>query len=251
MGKSAAAKQKQRERFFLDCFLKALKLPISYIVEHEAPDFLINTGDRWIGIEVTELFVPQASPYSLQAHESLSSRIVQQAKTLYQDIEGPPVHVNVGFSNGHDLRNADRDDMAGKLASFVKNLHLEMWQRFDATPEDIGELPEEVSFLHVLRVPEESLGRWNIPRAGWVHTLTNTALQSCIEKKAQRLAIYKSSTSENWLLIVADRTNPSQLFDRVSASDARDILSPFSRTYFFGLPENEVVRIGSENNLAD
>jgi len=141
--------------------------------------------------------------------------------------------------------------MAEILAGFVKNLQLEMWERFEAASEDMSVLPEEVSFLYVRRVPEESLGRWNIPRAGWVHPLTNTALKVCIEKKAQRLATYQSSCSENWLLIVADRTNPSQLFDTVPTSDFRELSSPFSRTYFFGLPENDVVQIGTESAPAE
>jgi hypothetical protein len=74
-------------------------------------------------------------------------------------------------------------------------------------------------------------------------SITADALQELIDKKAQRLTEYQDSVRENWLLIVADGTKPSQLFEVRADFDAKKVSSPFARTFFYAYPERAIVEL--------
>lgn len=239
-------RKKQHERFLLERFLEAARLQAEVTQEREAPDFIIRFEGRSIGVEVTELFISHATGRNLpQAQEALSSRIVSDAQQLYQASGAHPAHVTVCFGPGCDLRRLNRDHTAAALVSFVQGLNLSEWQRVDWHPEELdGHLPDEISFVHALGVPKSEMAHWGVARAGWVAPLTAEALQSRIDEKTTRLLKYKKTVSENWLIVVADGTKPSQLFDAKTEFDARAISSPFSRSFFYGHPERAVIELG-------
>ena len=70
------------------------------------------------------------------------------------------------------------------------------------------------------------------------------SLRGRIDEKAKRLPVYHAVVAENWLLIVANRTKPSQLFDAGGSLNARAITTPFSRSFFYGYPEKSVIELG-------
>lgn len=242
--KNSRERQKQRERFLLDSFLQTLNLPIDITDEREAPDFLVSYDGQVVGIEVTELFVPPREGTTLQAHESLTSRIVQRARADYQRQGGPPMHVSIGFTPRCDLGGTNRDNLSKALVDFLAAHPLAQWERLHWQPDDSWQLPDEIAFVHALGVPDQEFAHWAVPRAGWVHPLTAALLQASIDKKASRIETYRSATAESWLLIVADRTNPSQLFDAGEQLNGCALRSPFDRTYYYGYPESTVLRLG-------
>jgi len=239
-------RKKQHERFLLERFLEAAKLQAEVTEAREAPDFIIRFEGRSIGVEVTELFISHDTGRNLpQAQEALSSRIVSHAQQLYQASGARPAHVTVCFGPGCDLRSLNRDHTAAKLASFVQGLQLSELQRVDWRPEELdGHLPDEISFVHALGVPKSEMAHWGVARAGWAAPLSAGALQSRIDEKTTRLLKYRNTVSENWLLVVADGTKPSQLFDAKAEFDSRTISSPFSRSFFYGHPDRAVIELG-------
>lgn len=246
MNMRAAHRQKQRERFLLERFFEAAALPAEITEERDPPDFIVRFEGRLIGVEVTELFTSHGTSGSLlQAQESTATRIVSRAQQIYQASSASPAHVSVCFGPGYDLRNLNRDRTADDLASLVQSLNLTEWQRVDWRPEEFdGPLPQEIAFVHALGVPSFDMAHWAVARAGWAVPLTADAIQSRVEKKSRRLRKYQDAVVETWLVVVADGTRPSQLFDASSKFDPRRILSPFSRTFFYGYPERTVIRLG-------
>lgn len=246
--KNTNERKKQRERFLLDSFLQTLNLPIDITDEREAPDFLVNYEGRMIGIEVTELFVPPLDGTTLQAHESLTNRIVQRAKADYQRQGFPPIHVSIGFVPRCDLGGTNRDSLSKALVDFLAVRPLAQSERLHWHSDDARQLPDEIAFVYALGVPGEEFAHWVVPRAGWVHPLSAVLLQASIDKKASRIETYRSATDESWLLVVADRTKPSQLFDAGEQLNGCALRSPFDRTYYFGYPEKTVLRLGIDTN---
>lgn len=200
---------------------------------------------RFVGVEVTELFVSHEANGSLpQAQESISSGIVRRAQQMYIAAGSRPVHVSLCFGPRSDIRNVDRHDFAAKLCAFVQSLNLDDWQRFVWRPGDASRsLPAAVSYLQALGVPKH-VGHWVVARAGWVAPLTNDALQSRVDDKSIRLGSYEDAIRENWLVVVADGTKPSQLFEVRDGFDPRTISSPFSRTFFYGYPDRATIELG-------
>lgn len=219
--------------------------------EREAPDFLIRVDGRLVGVEVSEIFISHAPGKSLQAQESISDRIVARARQRYDESGGAPAHVSICFLPGADLRRLNRDETAEALAKFACGLQLSPWQRFDYRPEEIdGPLPDHIAFIHALGVPSAEMAHWTVARAGWAAPLTTKVLLDRVEEKAKRLSAYQSVVPENWLLIVADRTRPSQLFDLDAELDASAVATPFSRAFFYGYPEKHVLQLACRNHDA-
>ncbi len=246
MSNRPANRQKQHERFFLERFIDAAMLQAEIVEEREAPDFIVRVACGLIGIEVTGLFISHdPSSNSMQAQESISTRIVSAAQRLYETSGAAPAHVTVCFDPSCDLRNLNRDQTAHELASFVQGLNLAEWQHVDWRPEELdGPLPYEVSFVHALGVPSFEMAHWGVARTGWVAPLDVTPLQARIDEKSKRLPAYQHEVSENWLLIVADATKPSQLIEAKDNFDPRRVSSPFARTFFYRHPDKTVIELG-------
>jgi hypothetical protein len=240
-------RQKQRERFMLECFVKAAKLDAQIIEEREAPDFVVRTNCKLVGVEVTELFISNDSHGSTpQAQEAISSQIATKAEHLYQVAGGPPAHISICFTPGVSLRNLNRDKTAEALCNFVLDLNLSLWQRVDWRPEELdGPLPDEISFIHALGVPSYDMAHWGIARAGWVAPLVPSPVQQRVNEKAKRLPKYQDVISENWLLLVADAMWPSSLIEAKPDFDAQAIVSPFCRTFFYRHPDS-FLELGAE-----
>jgi hypothetical protein len=247
MNIGAPIHQKQHERFLLERFLEAAALEADIVEEREAPDFIVRFEGRSIGIEVTELFISHDPRQDLlQVQESIATRIVSRAQQIYQGSGARPAHVSVCFAPGCDLRRLHRDRTASELAAFVRSLDLGEWQRADWRPEESnGPLPDEISFVHALGIPSFEMAHWAVARAGWAAPLTPEVFQSRVDEKAQRLSKYRDAVEENWLIVVADATQPSGLFDPSSQFDASRVSSPFSRTFFYGYPGRAIIELGA------
>jgi hypothetical protein len=89
------------------------------------------------------------------------------------------------------------------------------------------------------------MAHWAVARAGWAAPLTPEVFQSRVDEKAQRLSKYRDAVEENWLIVVADATKPSGLFDPSSQFDASRVSSPFSRTFFYGYPGRAIIELGA------
>ena len=225
MGYSRADRRKQHERFLLERFLDAAAIEAEISEEREAPDFIIRTEGKLVGVEITELFIshdPASNPK--QTQESISTRIVLAAQRLYRASGAPPAHVRVLFRPRCDIKHVSRDRTAKTLARFVHDLNLADGQSADCGPEELdGQLPDEVAFVHALGVPSVELAHWGVARAGWVAPLTAASLQARIDEKARLLARYQRNVAENWLIIVADATKPSQLLRARDDFDPRAV----------------------------
>lgn len=239
-------RQKQHERFLLEQFFDYAEIRAEIIDEREAPDFFVQYEGRRIGVEVTQLFIScNGVRNPIQAQESISTRIVSRARQIYDDSGGLPAHVSVCFNPGHDLRKLNRNGTANDLAAFVRTLKLTEWQRLDWRPEDFeGPLPDEISFVSALGVPDRELAHWTVALTGWAAPVTVDALQRRVDEKAKCLPKYRETVGENWLVIIADATKPSGLFDTRSHIDPEAVSSPFSRTYFYGYPDRVVMSLG-------
>ena len=239
--------RKQFERILLERFLEDASLSAKIAEEREAPDFIVCYEGRPVGVEITQLFVSHDQSQNLmQAQEAITGRIVSRAGQIYETSGGPPVHVSVCFRPYSDLRNLNREHTSKELASFVRSLNLSEWEYFDWRPEDSeAPLADEISFVHALGVPSFDMAHWAVARAGWAAPVSVDILQARIDEKSLRLAMYRKIVNENWLVIIADATKPSGLFDTRSEFDVQDVSSLFSRTFFYSYPGRKVIELGA------
>src|SRR3982074_3482161 len=88
------------EHRYLEGFARAVsQFPVGLVSKSENPDFLVQSADHLIGIELTRLFRKSAQGHSLaREQESLRERIATEAKSLYEAMKRPPIHVSIHFN---------------------------------------------------------------------------------------------------------------------------------------------------------
>lgn len=245
--------KKKYERFLLDTFLKAANIDADIVDDTgESPDFIIRVGQDSVGVEFTEIFNGNADrngSLPLQARESLAQRIVARASEVYRASGAQHAHVSVLFSPGNDLRELNRDETAARLAAFVEAQALSPGQYVQCKPDyDAHPLPDAISFVNMLGVPEPEMAHWSSPSAGWVAPMTCEVLQARIDEKAALLAKYAKRVRTNWLVLASDGGRPSQFFDPPTLEAASAVVSSFDRTFYFARFRSLVIELGASPN---
>jgi hypothetical protein len=203
---------------------------------------------------VTELFKrsnkskahlqPEETPL-LQEIESVTDRIVSKAWNIYFDADNPPVMSTIWFSDRITLDKKKGDQIAELIAHQIKSMSLKnsqagVWRSSEDENEDRS-LSESVAIIHAYGVPERRFAHWTVGRPGLVAPLTRKQIQEVISKKADKINAYKKRAKDIWLLIVADRTRPSQMFFFGTDFPAGSISSPFTRTFYYDYVSEDVL----------
>ena len=104
-------------------------------------------------------------------------------------------------------------------------------------------LSEAVDLIHILRVPEKRFAHWTVLRPGLVANLTPKHLKDRIDLKARKLKSYRENQNieEIWLLMVADRTRPSQKLLRRLDLPLEPLSRPFAKTFYYCYSTDEPV----------
>jgi hypothetical protein len=207
-----------------------------------------------VGVEMTEVFIrpdksnekPRgAEELLLQEVESITDRIVSKAREIYFEAHDTLVMAKILFSR------VTRDKRKGKqIAALVADKIQDMVsgsssETVDWKPDDNAHqlLSDAVGFIHIYSVPEKRFARWTVMRPGFVANLTLKHLQDRISVKASKLEGYRKNKSieEIWLLMIADRTRPSQKLHRGSDLPLESLSSPFTRTFYYCYAVDEPV----------
>ncbi len=245
---NAPSAKKRYERFLLEQFLAASQINAEIVDDAgEAPDLIVRAHERLVGVGVSELFTQSADPRGpLQAQEALAQRIVAQASQVYAASGAQYAHVSIHFSPSSDLRNLNRDQTASQLAAFVQEQMLSPGQLVQWRPDyETHPLPDAITFVNMLGVPEPGMAHWSAPSAGWLAPLPKEILQARVDEKAALLPKYSLRVATNWLLLVSDGAKPSQFFEPPTGEDAAAVVSPFERTFYFGRFKRIVVELGT------
>ena len=253
---------KQRERFFLDQFLEIQGISPISVQQFDPPDFLIDLEGRKVGIEVTELFIRTVRSKAhhlptkdilLQELESITDRIVSKAREIYLNAGNPLVLSTIVFSNRITV-DQNRDQISELIAHQIQIMNLPNSQKaqWRSSEDEYGHpLSESVTYIHSYRVPERRFARWTVARAGLVTTLTPKHIQEEIGKKAKKLDAYKKHAEEIWLLIVADRTRPSQQFSDAPDFPLDSVSSPFTKTFYYDYVRKRVIDLTNTTGVPE
>lgn len=199
---------KEEERYYVETLAAVVpELAATELKESEAPDFLIETPSGIIGVEVTEFDDPP-TPGMPRAMEQAGLRdwIVSQARTLYANAGGAPLHVSVLFTEYPPLTKQRSRTLAQELAQFLigsSRAFISYSQsRFldDVTSEHFP----EIASISAVRVPDESYSSWSTGAGGWVRHASAVEVQRIVSKKEARLPTYRLKCTYAWLLIAFD-----------------------------------------------
>jgi hypothetical protein len=195
----ATAKQKKRvERYYVEHVQQHYPsyLPTSEPKESEEPDFLFDTPDGVVGVEVTQLFhtaEPGMFP-ELQVAQFHRDIVVRAGEIYVARKLGPPVDVTTYYRR--DVALTGLHQCAEALGEFVAASTYGTTSRSMTSPKGLS-----VMSKHEPR--DTSAQKWQCFGNSHTPLLTHDFLSAVIAKKNALAARYRRKAPTSWLLLVS------------------------------------------------
>jgi hypothetical protein len=244
------------ERSHLDRFRQALPdFPRGEIRANlgQQPDFLVLAPSGVVGIEHTQLFqTAGGSGQERQALESKWQRVLDLAREKYESRLGPPLHLTASFDDRRRLSEARIEAAAEDLVQVV----LAAQPASDGIPSKIGGLrrrgvlPPEMISAYIYPASGSFPIVWGLADGGWIPEWAPADLQAHIDRKEQKLDIYRANCSAVWLLMVEDGSTISRTLDLSRETLLHQYRSRFDRIFLFKAFDTRVVELLLERDTS-
>jgi hypothetical protein len=245
--------KKKRETYHLLLFLENFaSFPAGTILPDDPPDFLVQTCEGRIGIELTEYFHESNNEHGspVRAKETAEDRVLRRASSDYERRGLPSVDVFVHWSSSRHPTPSNINNLAANLVDLVECYLPEQGDTAIITDSCTkrDSLPEEVILLHIWRIGNTTKARW-VPFGGiFPPLLTGPDLQDLLQKKEGKVPSYRQKCSQIWLLIVSnDLELPMIRLSKACelAPEAKDypLETVFDRVFFLNCLERRVVEL--------
>jgi hypothetical protein len=210
------------------------RFPDGEIFEHECPDFIVDNGNRKVGIEVTKIFkAPRSNEPPMQAVESACKKIADFAQKICEERQIPPLIVSLHFIQKPNILNIRRDELSYKIADFVcSNIPNPDSSRTFEDRYSYQTFPEYIHAITIGRFKVLTKSHFNVPTAGWAQREFSTELQQVIDLKNPKIVHYNDDCEEHWLIIISEGSSPSSFFECNGETREAIFKSEFDRSFF-------------------
>lgn len=183
----------------------------------DAPDLLVHSAGRTVGIEHTRLLQPKQPGNDIRAFESIMSRAVREAQQAHDATEPGELWVGVHPDTRVRLTSRDLKPIARDLEAVVRlikpesqgDVRAEGWRfRLDGLP-----FPKGIHSVMVARLPGIKQSVWYPSWAFFVPRLTPGIVAERITDKGQRLPTYRQRCGEVWLVLAVENFSASGAWD--------------------------------------
>lgn len=230
---------KDLERFYLDEFINKSGLDIQIVdKKREKPDFEIIHDSKMKGIEVCRIFknIRSAGGSSIAELESFCSEILILAKAIYFQHSTLPINVKALLSSTLPKGHKGKQDVANQIVRMIKAANL--------PTKPLGQIRipgnEFIRVLYVTTLPDGVTPRWICVdnAVGWSRKLLLTELTGIVSEKERLLPIYRKDYDSVILLLVADRTKTSGMYNLTEPTNVMPSTSGFERIFLYLYPED-------------
>jgi hypothetical protein len=241
-------------KMFRSCYSS---FPIGSLSKSESPDFLLQSGGKTIGIELTELkYEREDKEFNLRAHEDFLSSLMEEAQLLISDSIDLKLVVEVLFLDDispivamvdESARDLIRKGLAEQVAEIVReNIPEATGLKFtiDRTSKYGHEkLPAKIKSIKIHNVTGRWYeGLWYAAISTKVKPLTIASVSQRLMDKNKKMKKYNPNCDEQWLVIIQNSFLMANDYNSESADKALTHLyrSEFDRVYVFERSEGLV-----------
>jgi hypothetical protein len=223
--------QRRDEREDIQEFLRLSGLAVDSVEFADAPDAVLEMGTRRIGLEHTEL-----EEEDLKANES---NLFDFEAMLQRELQTLDVHllVGVGLAGNERLfrRRRDVEALAKRLALWVRdNAPMAPLRPSTRWIAEQG-FPELVMLSLEFRDEPRAIVSPSVLGPG------NMSIEPAVRAKEKKLAAYRASVDEAWLLLVTGRSW-TQMTDSV-ITDGLEVETAFDAVFLLDVREGRVQRL--------
>ncbi|BCG46788.1 hypothetical protein GEOBRER4_n1601 [Citrifermentans bremense] len=220
---------KDRERYYLSRLRECLSdIPESEPSEPEPPDFLFESPDSRLGIELTTFFYPpEPNKQPQQEIQSLRNYITRRAKEMHADAGGPALYVTTFFNGNFPIWKKDISRLARCLADAVFQASVPTSVKDKAVTLGHAELPQEILNVRIHGSVDGIDNLWYASSGGWVASIGSDHVQQEIDRKRKKAVAARRHCEELWLVIVNDA------FEKGAPADLVDVAKTHAYSHEF------------------
>ncbi|MGV8879205.1 MAG: hypothetical protein ACOH2A_09255 [Sphingobacteriaceae bacterium] len=177
------------------------KFPVGQCIRGEQPDYIINTVDKIIGVEITQIFVDNYINPSINQKRIESLQVIfgdKLCEKLEQIIPFKFV-LSVDFSlKGFSQNEIDR--IVLNCVNYLKTIQFSN-EFVSIDVDNFGQLPDAIDSINFFHYPSLQKPFFSQSAGGVLPDLTLQHLQIILNKKHKALKQYRRC-DKHWLLIV-------------------------------------------------
>ncbi|MEO5581152.1 MAG: hypothetical protein ABIR66_00555 [Saprospiraceae bacterium] len=253
MGKLFTAdwvKKKNIEKNILERFTKCIReLSKGIIVspespEFEPPDFLIETEEQIIGIELTH-FVNEKKPdekFSPMDRNALQQEITIAAEKIFISKYNIPLHVDFAFIDSIVIKRNNINVLANLLAELVSHevLSKSLNDYFHSSVD--RNLPKELESISIHYFPNVTSSVWYAAKGMLVPNLKKEQILRVIKKKEGDALNYKLKVNKQILLLVEGELAESW-FAEIETINQVELGTGFDEIFIFRSKFNAILKL--------
>jgi hypothetical protein len=197
--------------------------PDGKLIPHERPDWLFETSEGRIGIEVTELrYKPDSRGLIRQEEEGARKKVCRLLRGLLKKQNYPTVRVSISFRQYYGLARGSPEDALSKqnardLADQIADIalqHLPPQGKITQIPLHGTSLAKHVRCVRIFRLYDYNAIECVAMDGGIVAALTPEIIQRALESKdRKRKNGYEETFDDYWLLLHTGYAPFSRYFD--------------------------------------
>ena len=197
--------------------------PDGVLCQRERPDWLFETSEGRIGIEVTELrYTPDGRGLFLQAEEGARRKVCRLVQRLLRQKGCPAVRLSLSFRHYYGLARGSPEDALSKqnalsVAEQIADIalqHLPPQGKITQIPLHGTALAKHVNHVRIFRRYDYHALQCAAMDSGIVAALTPEIIQRALEKKdGKRKNGYEETFDNYWLLLHTGYAPFSRYFD--------------------------------------
>jgi hypothetical protein len=204
--------QKLRELAAVNCLRDLYaSFPIGEIESTEEPDTLVRLpSGHFIGIEVRDFAKDDSQEGSqLNAFQVTAGKIAEAARAAYIAKGGPPVLVSIYFEkNLRRLGSRDIAKLGGQIAEEVARATPSIDGPVEIHGSEVG-LPEGIWSVKIRLLGPTNETFFGPMHAEFYGEILPLHIDYALERKEEKVPIYREKCDEIWLLIVVDHSKLS------------------------------------------
>jgi len=159
---------KSEEKYFLYLFKKHYsEFPGGEIIEFESPDFLVNHGNKTIGIELTKIFQKDNSiKVNPQTKDSIQNDVIERVRNLLIKSKQNTFEISIAITVHNRLITKERIIIANKIFEIIKN-NLPAphdYIRIENDFKNMDIFPHQISSIGVVNLSQLVQGAFLIPQ---------------------------------------------------------------------------------------
>lgn len=227
--------KKDYERFLLDQFIKGLAPPplVNRTINFESPDFILETDEATIGIELREVMQLGDSERPLQEQENLREQIVALAQVEYEKATAILTNVSVHFRRNRVFRRREVETLARQLAEIVvQHAPSTDGQAARCTWLEDGRFSNEIADISIQRFDAMGANCWNASSGGvWVPKFGINQIQTFVDEKSGKCGSYLTHCDAVWLVLAFSFHRLASIIDLEDSVFSHSFPSGFNRIF--------------------